>query len=165
MSASLKVGDFVHTLGDAHLYLNHLEQTDLQLSRTPKPLPKLVITRAVSAIEDFRYEDFRIEGYEPAACDFRSGGGVRCLVRTSSVPGTTGSITPQTASPLWFAILALVLAFVLEHVSARRGGVFAIAPFMEGWPHGSARHHQGDHPWHVAGGCAHCGGGLLGLPR
>lgn len=63
----LQVGDFVHTLGDAHLYLNHLEQTDLQLSRTPKALPKLVITRAVSAIEDFRYEDFRIEGYEPAA--------------------------------------------------------------------------------------------------
>lgn len=63
----LEVGDFVHTLGDAHLYLNHLEQTDLQLSRTPKALPKLVITRAVSAIEDFRYEDFRIEGYEPEA--------------------------------------------------------------------------------------------------
>jgi thymidylate synthase len=63
----LDVGDFVHTLGDAHLYLNHLEQTDLQLSRTPKALPKLVITRAVSAIEDFRYEDFRIEGYEPEA--------------------------------------------------------------------------------------------------
>lgn len=63
----LEVGDFVHTLGDAHLYLNHLEQTDLQLSRTPKPLPKLVITRTVNAIEDFRYEDFRIEGYEPDA--------------------------------------------------------------------------------------------------
>jgi len=62
----LEVGDFVHTLGDAHLYLNHLPQTDLQLSRTPKPLPKLLITRAVSAIEDFRYEDFRIEGYDPA---------------------------------------------------------------------------------------------------
>ena len=62
----LEEGDFVHTLGDAHLYLNHLAQTDLQLSRTPKPLPKLLITRAVSAIEDFRYEDFRIEGYDPA---------------------------------------------------------------------------------------------------
>ena len=62
----LEVGGFVHTLGDAHLYLNHLAQTDLQLSRTPKPLPKLLITRAVSAIEDFRYEDFRIEGYDPA---------------------------------------------------------------------------------------------------
>ena len=62
----LEVGGFVHTLGDAHLYLNHLAQTDLQLSRKPKPLPKLLITRAVSAIEDFRYEDFRIEGYDPA---------------------------------------------------------------------------------------------------
>ncbi len=63
----LQVGDFVHTLGDAHLYLNHLEQTDLQLSRTPGTLPRLVITRDVYAIEDFRYEDFRIEGYAPAA--------------------------------------------------------------------------------------------------
>ncbi|MBL8790935.1 MAG: thymidylate synthase [Rhizobiales bacterium] len=63
----LAVGDFVHTLGDAHLYLNHLEQADLQLSRTPKPLPRLVIAREVERIEDFRYEDFRIEGYEPEA--------------------------------------------------------------------------------------------------
>ena len=62
----LQVGDFVHTLGDAHLYLNHLEQTDLQLSRPPGTLPRLVITRDVHAIEDFRYEDFRIEGYAPA---------------------------------------------------------------------------------------------------
>jgi thymidylate synthase len=63
----LDVGDFVHTLGDAHIYLNHLEQADLQLTRTPKPLPRLVITRAVERIEDFRFEDFRIEGYEPDA--------------------------------------------------------------------------------------------------
>jgi thymidylate synthase len=63
----LGLGDFVHTLGDAHLYLNHLEQTDLQLSRTPKALPRLVITREVTDIEDFRYEDFRIDGYEPDA--------------------------------------------------------------------------------------------------
>ncbi len=62
----LGVGDFVHTLGDAHLYLNHLDQTDLQLTRPPKALPRLVITRDVRAIEDFRYEDFRIEGYDPA---------------------------------------------------------------------------------------------------
>jgi thymidylate synthase len=61
----LKVGDFVHTLGDAHLYSNHLEQTDLQLTRTPKSLPQLVIKRQVSAIEDFRYEDFEITGYAP----------------------------------------------------------------------------------------------------
>jgi thymidylate synthase len=63
----LTVGDFVHTLGDAHLYLNHLDQADLQLTRTPRPLPKLVIKRQVSNIEDFRYEDFEIAGYAPDA--------------------------------------------------------------------------------------------------
>jgi thymidylate synthase len=61
----LKVGDFVHTLGDAHLYSNHLEQTDLQLKRAPKALPQLVIKRQVNAIEDFRFEDFEITGYLP----------------------------------------------------------------------------------------------------
>jgi thymidylate synthase len=64
---NLKVGDFVHTLGDAHLYLNHLEQTDLQLTRMPKPLPTLVIKRDVKTIEDFRFEDFEIVGYAPDA--------------------------------------------------------------------------------------------------
>jgi thymidylate synthase len=59
------VGDFVHTLGDAHLYLNHLEQADLQLSRTPKPLPKLAIKRDVTSIDDFQFEDFAIVGYDP----------------------------------------------------------------------------------------------------
>ena len=63
----LGVGDFVHTLGDAHIYSNHLAQADLQLSRKPKPLPRLVITREVQTIEDFRYEDFRVDGYEPDA--------------------------------------------------------------------------------------------------
>jgi thymidylate synthase len=62
----LKVGDFVHTLGDAHLYLNHLEQTDLQLTRQPSSKPQLVIKRDVKNIEDFRYEDFDIVGYAPA---------------------------------------------------------------------------------------------------
>jgi thymidylate synthase len=61
----LGVGDFVHTLGDAHLYLNHLEQTDLQLSRRPKPLPKLMIRRDVPTIDDFDYSDFEIVGYDP----------------------------------------------------------------------------------------------------
>jgi thymidylate synthase len=61
----LKPGDFVHTLGDAHLYLNHIEQADLQLSRRPKPLPRLVLNPAVKSLFDFRYEDLRIEGYEP----------------------------------------------------------------------------------------------------
>jgi thymidylate synthase len=61
----LKVGDFVHSLGDAHIYSNHLAQADLQLSRQPKPLPRLLIKRQVSAIEDLRYEDFEIVGYMP----------------------------------------------------------------------------------------------------
>ena len=63
----LEPGDFVHTFGDAHLYLNHLEQADLQLSRTPHALPKLRIKRQVANIFDFRFEDFEVEGYQPAA--------------------------------------------------------------------------------------------------
>ena len=60
----LKPGDFVHTLGDAHLYLNHLEQARLQLTRDPRPLPKMAITRHVPTIFDFRYEDFELTGYD-----------------------------------------------------------------------------------------------------
>ena len=59
----LGVGDFVHTLGDAHLYNNHVEQARLQLSREPRPLPKLVLNREVRTLEGFRYEDIAIEGY------------------------------------------------------------------------------------------------------
>lgn len=58
-------GDFVHTLGDAHIYSNHMEQVRLQLSRTPKTLPTLKIKRDVSSIFDFRYDDFEISGYDP----------------------------------------------------------------------------------------------------
>lgn len=60
----LKAGEFVHTLGDAHLYLNHLDQANEQLMRRPLPLPRLVIRRDVKAIDDFRYEDFEIVGYQ-----------------------------------------------------------------------------------------------------
>jgi thymidylate synthase len=63
--ANLEPGDFVHTLGDAHLYLNHLEQADLQLTRAPRPLPRLDIVRKVPSIFDFCYEDFALSGYDP----------------------------------------------------------------------------------------------------
>lgn len=61
----LGVGDFVHTLGDAHLYNNHVEQARLQLTREPRSLPRLVLNPDVRALEDFRYEDIAIEGYDP----------------------------------------------------------------------------------------------------
>jgi thymidylate synthase len=58
-------GEFVHTLGDAHLYLNHLEQARLQLSRAPRQLPRMEINPAVADIFAFRYEDFTLTGYDP----------------------------------------------------------------------------------------------------
>jgi thymidylate synthase len=61
----LKPGDFVHTFGDAHLYLNHIEQADLQLTREPRALPRMQINPAVTSIFDFKYEDFELEGYDP----------------------------------------------------------------------------------------------------
>ena len=61
----LQAGEFIHTLGDAHLYNNHLEQARLQLTRTPRPLPKMVINPEVKSIFDFRYEDFQLEDYDP----------------------------------------------------------------------------------------------------
>ncbi|AJR00500.1 MULTISPECIES: thymidylate synthase [Hafnia] len=61
----LEVGDFVWTGGDTHLYSNHMEQTQLQLSREPRALPKLVIKRKPESIFDYRFEDFEIEGYDP----------------------------------------------------------------------------------------------------
>ncbi|WP_181707297.1 thymidylate synthase [Chthonobacter rhizosphaerae] len=64
-ATGLKPGDFVHTLGDAHLYLNHLEQAELQLSRDLRPLPRLTIDPSVRSALDFRYEHATIEGYDP----------------------------------------------------------------------------------------------------
>lgn len=65
-TTGLEAGDFVHTFGDAHLYLNHIDQARLQLSRAPRPLPVMRINPAVTDIFAFRYEDFAIEGYDPA---------------------------------------------------------------------------------------------------
>ena len=61
----IQPGEFVHTTGDTHLYLNHLEQARLQLSRTPRPLPTMRINPDVKSIFDFRYEDFELENYDP----------------------------------------------------------------------------------------------------
>jgi thymidylate synthase len=61
----LQPGDFIHTFGDAHLYLNHLEQARLQLSRAPRHLPRMRLDRAVTDLFSFRYEDFEITGYDP----------------------------------------------------------------------------------------------------
>lgn len=61
----LETGDFIHTTGDTHLYLNHIEQAQLQLTREPRPLPRMVINPDVKDIFAFRYEDFQLEGYDP----------------------------------------------------------------------------------------------------
>ena len=61
----LEAGEFIHTFGDAHLYLNHLEQTDLQLSRDPKPLPVMAINPEVDDLFAFTFDDFELQGYDP----------------------------------------------------------------------------------------------------
>ena len=61
----LKPGEFIHTTGDTHLYTNHLEQAKLQLTREPRPLPKMKINPDVKSIFDFKYEDFELVDYDP----------------------------------------------------------------------------------------------------
>ena len=62
---NLELGEFIHTIGDAHIYLNHVEQVKLQLSRTPRSLPTMKIVRDVTDIDDFKYEDFELSDYNP----------------------------------------------------------------------------------------------------
>ena len=64
-ATDLEPAEFVHTLGDAHLYLNHLEQARLQLTREPRPLPRMEINPEVKSLFDYRYEDFQLTGYDP----------------------------------------------------------------------------------------------------
>jgi len=64
-ATGLEPGEFIHTLGDAHIYLNHIEQVKLQLTRDPKPLPTVKLNPEITSVFDFRFEDFTIENYNP----------------------------------------------------------------------------------------------------
>lgn len=61
----LEPGEFIHTTGDTHLYLNHIEQAKLQLTRQPRPLPVMKLNPDIKSLEDFNYEDFELENYNP----------------------------------------------------------------------------------------------------
>ena len=91
----LKPGEFIHTFGDAHLYLNHLEQARLQLSRAPRALPQMRLDPAVKDLFAFRYEDFTLEGYDPHPHIKARGGGVSA--RRAQSPSSSSPPSPRTA--------------------------------------------------------------------
>jgi thymidylate synthase len=64
-ATGLKAHEFVHTLSDTHIYLNHIEQAKLQLTREPRPLPKIILNPEIKNIFDFDFKDFALEGYDP----------------------------------------------------------------------------------------------------
>ena len=64
-TTGLQPGEFIHTTGDTHIYLNHFEQVREQLSRTPRALPKMELNPEVKSVLDFKYEDFNLTGYDP----------------------------------------------------------------------------------------------------
>ena len=93
----LKPGDFVHTLGDAHLYSNHLEQARLQLTRAPRALPVMTINPEVKDIFGFRYRRFRAAGLRPASAHQGRGGGVSSRALVAPVDRPRSSPSPTTA--------------------------------------------------------------------
>ena len=115
--SGLRPGAFVHSFGDAHLYLNHLEQARLQLTRSPRPLPSLRLNAAVTDLFSFRYEDFALEGYEPAPAHQGGGGGVIFAKRV--IPGRRAAANPESITPIQQDVKAPGLASCFKQLNGR----------------------------------------------